>query len=65
VREEGSKQIDAMLLDKGRGMLLSYRPCMVDESEVNATGKLDTTRNREKEHLTTMTRLRLECLVWL
>jgi hypothetical protein len=23
-----------MLLDEGRGMLLSYRPCMVDESEV-------------------------------
>jgi hypothetical protein len=49
-------------------MLLSYRPCTVDESEVNAVGKLDTRRNREKELLTTMTHLRLECLVrfwWL
>ena len=61
----GSKQIDAMLSEEGRGTLLSYRPCMVDESEVNAVGKLDTRRNREKELLTTMTRLRLECLVWL
>ena len=32
----GSKQIDVMLLDEGRGTLLSYRPCIVDESEVNA-----------------------------
>jgi hypothetical protein len=46
-------------------MLLSYRPCTVDESEVNAARKLDTRRNREKELLSTMTRLRLECLVRL
>jgi hypothetical protein len=46
-------------------MLLSYIPCMVDESEVNAVGKLDTRRNREKVLLTTMTCLRLECLVQL
>jgi hypothetical protein len=51
-----------MLSDEGRGMLLSYRPCTVDESEVNAAGKLDTRRNREKELLTTTTCLRLECL---
>ena len=44
----GSKQIDAMLSDEGRGTLLSYRPCTVDETEVNAAGKLDTRRNREK-----------------
>ena len=24
------------------GTLLSYRPCMADESEANAAGKLDT-----------------------
>ena len=48
-----------------RGMLLSYRPCTVDESEVNEAEKLDTRRNREKELLTTMTRLRLEFLVRL
>ena len=65
MREGGSKQIDAMLSDEGRGMLLSYRPCTVDETEVNAAGKLDIRRNREKEVLTTMTRLRLECLVRL
>ena len=65
VREGGSKQIDAMLSNEGRGMLLSYRPCTVDKSEVNAAGKLDTRRNQEKELLTTMARLRLECLVWL
>jgi len=63
VREGGSKQIDAMVSDKGRGTLISYRPYTVDESEVNAAGNLDTRRNREKELLTTMTRLRLECLV--
>jgi len=45
------------------GTLLSYRPCTVDESEVNAVGKLDTRRNWEKELLTTMTCLRLESLV--
>jgi hypothetical protein len=61
----GSKQIDAMLSDERRGMLLSYRPCMVDESEVNEARKLDTRRNREKELLITMTHLRLECLVRL
>jgi hypothetical protein len=61
----GSKQIDAMLLDEGKGTLLSYRPCMVDESEVNAAVKLDTRRIREKELLTSMTHLRLECLVRL
>lgn len=33
--------------------------------EVNAAGKMDTGRNQEKELLTTMTRLRLECLVRL
>ena len=65
VREGGNKQIDAMLSNEGRGTLLSYRPCMVDESEVNAAGKLNTRKNREKELLTTMTRLRIECLVRL
>ena len=45
--------------------LLSYRPCTVNKSEVNAAGKLDTRRNREKELLTTMTCLRLECQVRL
>ena len=62
---KGSKQIDAMLSDEGRGTLHSYRPCTVDESEVNTVGKLDIRRNREKELFTTMTRLRLECLVRL
>ena len=38
----GSKQIDAKLSDEGRAMLLSYRPCTVNESEVNVAGKLDT-----------------------
>ena len=42
VREGGSKQIDAMLSDEGRGTLFSYRPCTVDESEVNAARKLGT-----------------------
>ena len=56
----GSKQIDGMLSNEVRGTLLLYRPCTVDESEVNAAGKLDTRRNQEKELLTTMTRLRLE-----
>ena len=65
MREGGSKQIDVMLSDEGRGMLLSYRPFTVDESEVNVVGKLDTRRNQEKELLTTMTHLRLECLVRL
>jgi hypothetical protein len=65
VREEGSRQIDAMLSNEGRGTLLSYRPCTVDESEVNAAGKLDTRSNREKKLLTSMTRLRLEYLVRL
>jgi hypothetical protein len=54
-----------MLSDEGRGTLLSYRPYTVDESEVNAARKLDTRRNREKELLTIMTRLRLECLMQL
>jgi hypothetical protein len=54
-----------MLSDEERRMLLSYRPCRVDESEVNVAGKLDTKRNQEKEILTTMTRLKLECLVRL
>ena len=65
MREGGSKEIDAMLLDEGRGTHLSYRPCTVDDSEVNAAGKLDTRRNLEKELLTTITRLRLECLLRL
>jgi hypothetical protein len=45
VREGASKQIDAMLSDEGRGMLLSYRPCTVDKSRMNAAGKLDIRRN--------------------
>jgi hypothetical protein len=61
----GSKQIDALLSDEGRGMLLSYRPCTVDESEMNAVGKLDKRRNQEKGLLTTMTHLRFKCLVRL
>jgi hypothetical protein len=61
----GSKQLDAMLSDEGRGTLLSYRPCTVDESEVNAAGKVDTRRNREKELSTTMTCFILEWLVQL
>ena len=31
-----------MLSDEGRETILSYRPCMADESEANAAGKLDT-----------------------
>ena len=53
----GSKQIDAMLSAKGRGTLLSYRPCMVDEIEVNAAGKLDTrseSRKRAFDHHDTL-----------
>ena len=41
------------LSDEGRGMLLSYRPCMANESEVNAAGKLDTrseSRERAFDH---------------
>ena len=49
-------------IGRGKGMLLSYRPCTIDESEVNVVGKLDTRRNQEKELLTTMTHLILECL---
>jgi hypothetical protein len=41
------------------GTLLSYRPCMVDESEANVAGKLDTRGNQEKGLLTTMTHLSL------
>ena len=62
---EGRWFMQCVLSDEGRGTLLSYRPCTVDESEVNVAGKLDTRRNREKELLTTMTRLTLECLVRL
>ena len=57
VREGGSKQNDAMLSDKGMGTLLSYRPCTVDESEVNAAGKLDTrseSRKRAFDHHDTL-----------
>ena len=43
--------IDAMLSDEGRGTLLSYRPCMLDESEANAAGKLDTRSELRKRVL--------------
>ena len=40
-----------MLLDEGRETLLSYRPCMADESEANAVGKLDTrSESRERAY---------------
>ena len=42
-----------MLSDEGRGTLLSYRPFIADESEANATGKLDTrseSRKRAFDH---------------
>ena len=45
-------------------MLLPYRPCAVAESEVNAQESW-TQEVLEEELLTTMTRLRLESLVWL
>ena len=38
-------------------MLLSYRPCMAEESEANAAGKLDTrseSRNRAFDHHDTL-----------
>jgi hypothetical protein len=38
---------------EGRGTLLSYRPCTVDESEVNVVGKLNTrseSRKRAFDH---------------
>jgi len=53
----GSKQIDAKLSDEGRAMLLSYRPCTVNESEVNVAGKLDTrseSRKRAFDHHDTL-----------
>ena len=61
----GARRLMQCYRTREGGTLLSYRPCMVDESEVNAAGKLNTRNNREKELLTTMTRLRLECLVHL
>ena len=42
-----------MVSDEGMGMLLSYRPCMADESEENTAGKLDTrseSRERAFDH---------------
>ena len=40
--------IDTMLSNDGRGMLLSYRHCMADESEANVAGKLDTRSESKK-----------------
>ena len=45
------------LSDEARGALLSYRPCMADESEANAVGKLDTrseSRKRAFDHHDTL-----------
>jgi hypothetical protein len=42
---------------EGRGTLLSYRPCTVDESEANTTGKLNTrseSRKRAFDHHDTL-----------
>ena len=62
---EGRRLMQCAQLDEGRGMLLSYRPCTADESEANAARKLYIRSDSRKELLTTMTRLTLECLVWL
>ena len=46
-----------MVSDEGMGMLLSYRPCMADESEANAAEKLDTrseSRKRAFDHHDTL-----------
>ena len=45
------------LSDEGRGTLLSYRPCTVDESEANVARKLDTrseSRKRAFDHHDTL-----------
>ena len=46
--EPKGRRLVQMLFDEGRGTLHSYRPCMADENEVNAAGKLDT-RYESKE----------------
>ena len=52
-----SAMFDRLHSQRKRGMLLSYRPCMVDESEANAVGKQDTrseSRKRAFDHHDTL-----------
>ena len=53
---EGRRLMQCYRIREG-GMLLSYRPCMTDESEANTVGKLDTrseSRERAFDHHDTL-----------